>query len=369
VTDPRGLRIGLEVSKVAGISDGIGRYAKSLLRSLRALNEDHELVLFDLADDHLGGRASVDLRVVTESGGSGDPVPLDVFHSTGFALPPVGNVPLVMTVHDLTFLTHPRVHTVENWGRAVSTAADAADRGATFIAVSKHTRDEVVGLLGVSTDRVTVVHEAPDSVFRPGEAGSAGVLEGFDLQGDFVLAVGSLEPRKNLIGLLDGMLQLPRSVADRVTLVVVGPHGWRNRSIRERVDRARRTLRVKEVGYVSTEELVELYRRAAIFAYPSLSEGFGLPVLEAMACGAPVLTSNRSSLPEVAGDAAVLVDPDDPADIALGLERMLSDRGLRSGMIEKGFDNVRRFSWDRCARETVAVYRRAIGGGEHGCPS
>jgi len=369
VTDPRGLRIGLEVSKVAGISDGIGRYTKSLLRSLRALNGDHELVLFDLADDRLGGRASVDLRVAAESGGSGDSVPLDVFHSTGFALPPEGKVPLVMTVHDLTFLTHPRVHTVENWGRAIAAAADAAGRGATFIAVSRHTRDEVVGLLGVSTDRVTVVHEAPDPVFLPGEAGSATVLEGFGLRGDFVLAVGSLEPRKNLIGLLDGMLQLPRSVADRVTLVVVGPRGWRNRSIRERMDRARRSLRVKEVGYVSTEELVELYRRATIFAYPSLSEGFGLPVLEAMACGAPVLTSNRSSLPEVAGAAALLVDPDDPADIAAGLDRLLSDRALRTGMIEKGFDNVRRFSWDRCARETVAVYRRAIGGGEHGCPS
>jgi glycosyltransferase involved in cell wall biosynthesis len=165
------------------------------------------------------------------------------------------------------------------------------------------------------------------------------------------------------------MLQLPRSWADRVGLVVVGPRGWRNRSIRERMDRARRSLRVKEVGYVSTEELVELYRCATIFAYPSLSEGFGLPVLEAMACGAPVLTSNLSSLPEVAGEAALLVDPEDPSDIAAGLERLLNDHALRSGMIEKGFDNVRRFSWDRSARETVAVYRRAIDGGGHGCPS
>jgi len=357
----RPLRIGLEVSKVAGISDGIGRYARSLLQSLRQLEGGHDILLFDVADDHqLGGRPRFELLPASGRGGSPESIRLDVFHSTGFALPPASPVPLVMTVHDLTFLTHPSVHTRENWGRATVAAAEAVSREATFVAVSGHTRDQVIGLLGVPADRVIVVYEAPDPVFRTGGADGTGIIERLGLAGDFVLAVGSLEPRKNLIGLLDGMMQLPRALRDRLTLVVAGPGGWRNRPIRQRMERARRLLKVVEAGYVSTAELVDLYRGAAVFAYPSLSEGFGLPVLEAMACGTPVVTSDGSSLPEVAGEAAVLVDPGEPAEIAAGLERLLSDRTLREEMTAKGFDNVARFSWDRCARETVAVYRRAI---------
>jgi alpha-1,3-rhamnosyl/mannosyltransferase len=367
VTEQNPLRIGLEISKVAGISDGIGRYARALLRSLRGVGGGHEILLFNFADDRLAGRASVDLRTSDAGTDASDAVALDVFHSTGFAVPPGVAVPLVMTMHDLTFLTRPRVHTVENWGRATASAAEAVARGATFIAVSEHTRNEVVGLLGVPVERVTVVHEAPDPVFRPAEPGDGAALpDHLDIRGDFVLAVGSLEPRKNLIGLLEGMTRLPRDIRDDLTLVIAGPGGWRNRAIRERMERAAKVLSIQEAGYVSTGELVELYRRATVFAYPSLSEGFGLPVLEAMACGTPVVTSNTSSLPEVAGTAAVLVDPEDPEDIGAGLGRLLQDRGLREEMVERGFDNVRRFSWDRCARETVSVYRRAVAGGEHG---
>jgi alpha-1,3-rhamnosyl/mannosyltransferase len=353
------LRIGLEVGKVAGISDGIGRYARCLLTALRRLDESHQLVLYDLADDRICQRPAFPPPRRVGTAGNGEAISLDVFHSTGFALPPAGTVPVVMTMHDLTFLTHPQWHTGENRIRASAAAVAAVMGGACVIAVSEHTRGQVEEHLGVPRERIAVVHEAPDPAFSD----AAGRSSTRSASRPYVLAVGSLEPRKNLVGLLEGMLLLPASVRRELELVVVGPSGWRNREIREALHRARRAIRVRIHGYVSTEELVELYRRATIFAYPSLSEGFGLPVLEAMACGTPVLASNCSSLPEVAGDAAVLVDPEEPAAVAEGIERLFEDQQLRAELVERGFDNLRRFSWDRCARETVAVYRRAAAEG------
>jgi alpha-1,3-rhamnosyl/mannosyltransferase len=363
MVDAHHLRVGLEVGKVAGISDGIGRYARCLLRALRALGDLCDLVLYDFADDRIGDRPPT--RLPTDTGGAPvrEEVELDVFHSTGLALPPAGRVPLVLTVHDLTYLTHPEWHTNANWARAAAATVTAVARGATVIAVSQHTRQEVQQHLGVPPERVVVVHEAPDPVFDVNGSASAASPRLRRIHNPYVLAVGSLEPRKNLVGLLDALMLLPAVLRREFELVVVGPSGWRNEPIRKRLRAARRSLRVREVGYVSTEELAELYRRATVFAYPSLAEGFGLPVLEAMACGTPVVASNQTSLPEVAGDAAVLVDPCDPAAIAAGLERLIDDEQERREMIERGFDNLRRFGWDRCARETVAVYRRAAEGG------
>jgi alpha-1,3-rhamnosyl/mannosyltransferase len=358
MADRSPLRVGLEVGKVAGISDGIGRYARGLLRALLELDDGPEMVLYDLADDRIGDRPPVRLRGSEAPVATEHPTALDVFHSTGFALPPAGEIPLVITVHDLTFITHPDLHTRVNRARASAAMMTAVARRATVIAVSGHTRGEVEQLLGVPSERIVVVHEAPDRAFGIRAPSERPDPSPAPVPGRYVLAVGSLEPRKNLVGLLDGMMELPAALRRELQLVVVGPGGWHNRVIRDRLQRARRRLAVRELGYVSTERLAELYRGATVFAYPSLSEGFGLPVLEAMACGAPVLTSNRASLPEVAGDAAVLVDPVDPVSIAGGIERLVTDDEFRAGMVAKGFDNVRRFSWDRCARETVTVYHR-----------
>jgi glycosyltransferase involved in cell wall biosynthesis len=359
MSDAESLRIGLEVGKVAGISDGIGRYARCLLRALRSLDENHRLVLYDFADDRICRRPpALPLRRTGTAGGE-EATALDVFHATGFSLPPPGPVPLVLTVHDVTFLTHPHWHTRANRIRASAAVLNAVSRGATVIAVSEYTRGQVEEHLGVPRERIEVIHEAPDPVFASAGRQRIGRRAGRP----YVLAVGSLEPRKNLVGLLEGMMLLPAALRRSFELLVVGPSGWRNQAIRESLRRARRRFKVRVLGYLSTAELMELYREATLFAYPSLIEGFGLPVLEAMACGAPVLASKRSSLPEVAGDAALLVDPEDPTAIAEGLERLLDDPQLRAEFIERGFDNLRRFSWDRCARETVAVYRRAA---DHG---
>ncbi len=352
------LRVGIEVGKAAGIADGIGRYARCLLRALMELEDGPELLLFDLSDDRLW---DPELPEVLTGAGPDRKGALDVFHSTGPALPPPGPTPLVATVHDLTVLTHAEHHTIANRTRAVAGLVEAVARGALFVAVSDHTRRELVELVAVPPERVVVVHEAPDPRFRPAAGGeaAAAVATRPGLEGPYVLAVGSLEPRKNLVGLLDALLLLDRTPAEQLTLAVVGPGGWRNRAIRERLSAVEGRLRIVELGYVSNDELVDLYRRATVFAYPSLSEGFGLPVLEAMACGTPVVTSSRGSLPEVAGEAAELVDPDDPTAIAAAIARVLGDDGWRRELVRRGLANAARFSWQRTARETAAVYERA----------
>jgi len=358
MTEECRLRVGIEVGKAAGIADGIGRYARCLLAELLELEDGPDLLLFDLSDDRLSDPELPGLLTGAPPAPEGA---LDVFHSTGPALPPPGPTPLVATVHDLTMLTHAEHHTAVNRARATAGLVEAVARGAIVIAVSHHTREELVELVAVPVERVVVVHEAPDPVFRPAtvDEAVAAAARRPGLEGPYVLAVGSLEPRKNLTGLLDALLLLDRSPAEELTLAVVGPGGWHNQTSRERLAAAGRRLHIVELGYVSDRELLDLYRGATLFAYPSLSEGFGLPVLEAMACGTPVITSDRGSLPEVAGDAAELVDPEDAEALAAAIARVLGDEAWRRELVRRGLANAARFSWQRTARETVAVYERA----------
>jgi glycosyltransferase involved in cell wall biosynthesis len=178
----------------------------------------------------------------------------------------------------------------------------------------------------------------------------------YDLPERFVLFVGTLEPRKNLMRLVQAYAGLPASVRRHVSLVIAGGPGWLSETLRREVAERGLADRVRFIGYVRDEDMAPLYSLATVFAYPSLYEGFGLPVLEAMACGVPVLTSNVSSLPEVAGGAAVLVAPTDVDAIADGLTQLLDDTALAAKLVARGLEWSTNFSWDRCARETLAVY-------------
>jgi len=176
----------------------------------------------------------------------------------------------------------------------------------------------------------------------------------------FVLFLGAMEPRKNLLRLIEAWATLKPAVRRETSLVVAGAQGWLNDSVRSRVESLGLGDRVHLAGYVEGEDLAALYSLATVFAYPSLREGFGLPVLEAMACGTPVLTSDVSSLPEVAGEAAVLVPPTDIEAIADGLLRLLEDAALRADLGERGRRQAAGFSWERCARETLGVYNSVV---------
>jgi glycosyltransferase involved in cell wall biosynthesis len=254
---------------------------------------------------------------------------LDVLHCPTFRGPVRSSVPVVVTVHDLAVLRHPG--TFNQWTRhysrfAVPRVARAARR---LIAVSEFTRGEIVELVGIPEERIRVI---------PNAVGQEFVAEGPAESGDYVLAVGTLEPRKNLGAAQQAAQRLG------VELRVVGAQGWGGVEVNG------------WLGRVSDEELAALYRGARCLVYPSLYEGFGIPVLEAMACGTPVVTSAGGATEEVAGGAAVLVDPQDPAAIAAGVEEASSRRDeLRA----RGLERAAQFSWNRVAAETRAVYEDA----------
>jgi glycosyltransferase involved in cell wall biosynthesis len=239
-------------------------------------------------------------------------------------------------------------------------AIRVADR---IIAVSESTRGDLVELLHAPPKRITVVPEAADARFHPIEdrAAFAPVRLRYALPGRFLLFVGLLEPKKNVGGLLHAVARLKRTGRwpGDLRLVVVGDRGWAVGTLPQQV----RTLElegiVRFLGHVPDADLPLLYGAAEAFVFPSLYEGFGLPVLEAMACGTPVVASTRGSLPEVAGDAAVLVDPDRPESLAEGIARVVGDPALREECRDRGLRRARAFSWRRTAEATLDVYRQA----------
>ena len=324
------MRVGLDVSPLRQTSAGTARYLRGLLRHLPAA--DPELELRGLAWGG-GGRATAAARdalwypLALPLRARG----LDVLHCPTFRAPLRSRVPLVVTVHDLAVLRHPE--TFNRWTRgysrlAVPRVVRAADR---LLAVSEFTKRELVELLGAPEERVRVVPNAVEPAFT---------AHGPAAEGDYVLAVGTLEPRKNLHRLAEAARLAGRE------LRVAGARGWGG--VEADGDG------VRWLGSPSDEELARLIRGAACVAYPSLYEGFGIPILEAMACGAPVVTSRGGATEEVAGGAAVLVDPLDPAAIAAGIEEAVR---RRDELVPLGLARAAGFSWERSAAAVADVYR------------
>jgi alpha-1,3-rhamnosyl/mannosyltransferase len=258
-------------------------------------------------------------------------------------------VPTAPVVFDLV----PFVDGAEAQGRAArierATIRPALRRAAALPCISQATRDDLVARFPATAGKAVAIPLAADAAFASAQAGDAPSRHG--LEKPYVLAVGTLEPRKNLARLMAAWLRLPEALRERLALALVGPRGWDD----EAIVRTARQAGARLLGRVSDADLAALYAGCAAFAYPSLYEGFGLPVLEAMSAGAPVVTSSVSSLPEVAGDAALLVDPYDEAAIAGALERVLTDPGLAADLGERGRRRAAEFSWERCARETRAL--------------
>lgn len=288
---------------------------------------------------------------------------LDLLHGLAFAAPLASRCPTVVTVHDLSFLRFPEAFRRANrtylaWITRLSTR-----RAARVIAVSESTRRDVIDLCGVPEARVVTVPNGVDEQYCPAEpAAVAEFRRRKGLPERFLLYLGTLEPRKNLEALIAAYARLPeRAGAGRPKLVIAGGKGWFFETIFARVAELGLADDVLFPGYVPAAELPWWYRAAELFVYPSRFEGFGLPVLEAMACGTPVVTTTASSLPEVAGDAALLVDPDDTAGLTAALSRVLTDAALRADLGEAGLRQAARFSWARTAAQTAQVYRAILG--------
>ncbi len=276
---------------------------------------------------------------------------LDLVHATSAAVPPTRGRPLVATVHDLAFRHYPEAYPAAGRRYHDRSARIVAAEAARVLVPSEATARDLAELYGVDRGRVTITPLGVGLSDEPDHAGARRLLGELGVRGPFLLAVGTLEPRKNLPRLLAAFGEVTDDLPDH-WLVVVGPVGWGPR-LRPTWD----LVRVKLAGRVGDGVLHALYQAADGLAYPSLYEGFGLPVLEAMANGTPVLTSDCSSLPEVAGGAALLVDPLDRAAIAAGLVRLVGDAALRDRLTEAGRRRAAGFSWRATAAATWATYR------------
>jgi len=281
----------------------------------------------------------------------------DLAHGPVFVGPLLSPCPVVTTIHDLSFIRFPHLFRPANRLYLKTMTRLSARAARRVIAVSDHTARETVELLGVPRKRISVVYHGVDPAFQPLPAGQVAAFRANrDLPERFVLFVGTLEPRKNLTRLIEAFARIREKESK---LVLVGGKGWLYDQLFARVDELDLRDVVLFPGYVPNGELPLWYNAATVFAYPSLYEGFGMPVTEAQACGTPVMASNTTSLPEAAGEAALLVDPLDIEAIAAGLNRLLGDHALREQFTEQGLGHAHTFTWSRTARETVQVYRQA----------
>jgi len=283
-----------------------------------------------------------------------------LFHATEHLLLPLSSIATVMTVHDLVFERYPQYHKVLNYRFLKASMPLFCRRAQAIIAVSESTKRDLVALYGVPAAKVTVIPEAAAPRFAPQEPQRVeSVRRALGLPPRYVLSVGTIEPRKNLGRVLAAFGQLrDEDLVD--ALVIVGKKGWLYDDFFARLDRSPAKQAVIFPGWVADEDLPAVYAGASALAFPSEFEGFGLPVLEAMACGAPVVCANTSSLPEVAGDAALLVDPLDTDALTAALRRVLSDPELASELRRRGAAQAARFSWERTAQETLAVYEQVL---------
>ncbi len=286
---------------------------------------------------------------------------LDLLHSPDFIPPFRGRFRRVITVHDLNFELYPQFLTAESrryYNGQIRRAVAVADH---ILADSHATRDDLVRLLDVPPGKITVVWLAPNPIYRrlpPEEYGLA--LNKLGLDAGYILFTGTLEPRKNLPGLLAAYRALRDSQPAAPLLVLAGRRGWLYDEVFSRIEQLRLSTSVRFIENPPDQDLLALYNGAGVFVLPSFYEGFGLPVLEAMTCGAPVIAANRASLPEVAGQAARLIEPEDTAELTDALLQVLGDPALRARMIDGGYAQAARFSWAETARQTRAVYYKIL---------
>jgi len=382
------MKVILSIDPVRFPLTGIGRYTFELARHLKEIPQIEQLRFFsgyrfsdDLPKPILSAKASASSRVNLRSTILKSNVAVEmyrllspplkryalssysnhVYHGPNFYLPPF-NGPSVCTFHDLSMFTWAHCSPPERVRYMRKEIALTLKRADMLITDSEYTRQEVASYFNWPLEKIRAVALACSNDFRPRRPEElSSVLKKHNLSlGGYSLYVGTIEPRKNLDVLLDAYAMLPKSMRLQWPLVLIGFHGWRSEQLHARIESAVSEGWVRYLGFVNADELPLIYAGARIFVFPSLYEGFGLPILEAMASGIPVVCSNASTLPEVAGDAAAMCEPQDVDTLSDLIKMGLEDDIWRNKAISKGILQTASFSWQRCAEETAAVYREVI---------
>lgn len=370
------MRIGIEVSAVTMRPTGVGTYIREILReTLRLAGEGESFHGFSSGRAQIDAGALAGLRsrkhvaVPTRAlyqcwsllgtpkvdlalGG------VDVYHATNFFLPPVQRARRILSVYDLSFLRFPQWSSpkiVGPFSRSIRRHVQQADA---VLTCSEASKADIVELCDCAPEKITVAYGAADAIFTQRDCAAARktLFAHHGVEGPYVLFLSTVEPRKNVEGLLAAFAKLVDLVPH--TLVLVGAEGWNQEPVAKMIARHGLERRVRHVGYVRERaDLPLLYSAADAFVLPSFYEGFGIPVLEAMACGCPVVTTRRASLPEAGGDAALYVDPDDADNIAHGLRKVLTTPALADDLRAKGLSQAARFTWARGAETVLGLYR------------
>ena len=373
-------RIGIDVTSALTQGGGIGRYTRELVRALLTLESDNQYTLFSarppdslpvsdpLPDSpeinyrpaflserwlyRLWYRLRLPLPVQLFSG------PLTLFHSPDFVLPPVsGGIPTLLTVHDLSFIHFPETFPPVLVKYLNHVVPWSVSRASHILADSISTKNDLIDHWAVPERKITVLYSGVSEAYHPVKdlAVLHSVRQTYGLQDNpYVLSVGTIQPRKNYQMLIRAFAPIARQ--HPFDLAIAGGKGWLEEEMKAEAARQGIADRVRFLGFVDDEHLPALYSAASLFVFPSLYEGFGLPVLEAMACGVPAIISNSSSLPEVGGEAALQLPPQSPDAWSSGMDSVLSDRNLAAEMIEAGFLQVQQFSWQKAARQLLGIY-------------
>ena len=364
------MRVAIDARKLHDF--GIGTYIRNLLRQLARIDHETEYVLLSQPTDlDVATQLGPNFRSVLEPSPNYSlreqiHVPWvlhrerpDVFHAPHYILPAGVRCRSVVTIHDCIHLMFPQyLPNKAAYAYARASMWTAVKRSDCILTVSEASKRDILHFFNVLPEKIVVVYNAIDEHFwlTPPEDEVARVRERYQLDHQFVLYVGNIKPHKNLVRLIEAFDELRHTGFDELKLLIIGDEISKLPALRRAVHRHKLHKHVRFLGYVSDSTLRVLYRLAAMFVFPSLYEGFGLPPLEAMASGTPVVTSNQSSLPEVTGDAAVLVDPYDVNSIVEGMRRVLTDSELADDLRRRGPERAREFSWARSVEMTRQVY-------------
>jgi glycosyltransferase involved in cell wall biosynthesis len=372
------MRIGIDATALPPQPVGAGNYIIQLIRALASLNVNDEFVIFA----HQKGHALINLSqedsfewIILEDRNPGSRLiweqtlfpqlvkksGVNLLHSLHYTRPMKLPCASVVTFHDMTFFLYPELHTRAKrlfFPLAIRASARRADA---LIAVSESTRQDVIRVLGISPEKIITIQSGVDPAFRPinDTVAKGKIAEKYDLPERFILYVGLIEPRKNLPMLISAFKRFIDSGKD-YKLVLVGSYGWMYEKLLKQINNLDLEGMIYFTGYVSQEDLPLVYNLSSLFVYPTIYEGFGLPVLEAMACGVPVITTDVSSLPEIVGEAGMLVPVNDVEALYGAMIAVLGDEDLRRKMINKGMQRAAKFTWEQTAKLTFQVYQQVM---------